>query len=130
MGLLRCQLEPEEGTMDRIVAYCGLVCSDCGAYTATQANDPAALERVAAQWREEYNSPEITADSIQCDGCPGTTGGRRIGYCATCEIRACALGQGVANCAHCSNYACARLEGFFAHAVDARTVLDKIHAVL
>ena len=27
--------------MDRIVAYCGLVCSDCPAYIATQANDAA-----------------------------------------------------------------------------------------
>jgi hypothetical protein len=116
--------------MDRIVAYCGLVCSDCAAYTATQANDPAALERVAAQWREEFNSPEITAASILCDGCPGTNGGRRIGYCATCEIRACALERSIANCAHCADYACAKLEGFLAHAADARTVLDEIHVTL
>lgn len=116
--------------MDRIVAYCGLVCSDCGAYIATQANDPAALERVAAQWREKFSSPEITAHSILCDGCPGTNGGRRIGYCATCEIRACALERGVSNCAHCADYACAKLEGFLAHAVDARTTLDEIRASL
>jgi len=31
--------------MNKIVAYCGLVCSDCPAYIATQANDRAALER-------------------------------------------------------------------------------------
>ena len=37
--------------MDKIIAYCGLVCSDCSAYVATQANDQEALERVAAQWR-------------------------------------------------------------------------------
>jgi hypothetical protein len=111
-----------------------LVCSDCAAYTATQANDPAALERVAAQWREEFSSPEITADSILCDGCLGTSclgsRGRRIGYCATCEIRACALERGLANCAHCADYACAKLEGFYAHATDARTVLDEIRAAL
>jgi len=34
--------------MDRIIAYCGLVCSDCPAYTATQADDRAALERLCA----------------------------------------------------------------------------------
>jgi hypothetical protein len=114
--------------MDRIVAYCGLVCSGCAAYTATQANDPVELERVAAQWREEFNSPEITADWILCDGCLGKNGGRWIGYCATCEIRACALERGLANCAHCAGYACAKLEGFFAHAVGARALLDEIRA--
>ena len=116
--------------MDRIVAYCGLVCSDCEAYMATQANDPVTLAQLAEKWRQEFNSPEITADSILCDGCPGTNGGRRIGYCATCEIRACALERGVANCGHCADYACDRLEGFFVKAADARVVLNEIHAGL
>ena len=116
--------------MARIVAYCGLVCSDCAAYTATQANDPAALEKVAAQWRKEFNSPDITADSILCDGCLGTNGGRRISYCDECEIRACGLERGVANCAHCADYACEKLEGFLAQSPDARTVLDDIRAGL
>lgn len=116
--------------MDRIVAFCGLICSDCPAYVATQSNDPAALEQVAAQWREQFDSPDITADSILCDGCLGTNGGRRIGYCATCQIRACALGRGVANCACCADYACAELDGFLAHAVNARAVLDDIHSRL
>jgi len=40
--------------MNRMIAYCGLVCTDCEAYTATQANDLAALERLAAKAREEY----------------------------------------------------------------------------
>lgn len=29
--------------MERIIAYCGLVCTDCQAYVATQTNDPEAL---------------------------------------------------------------------------------------
>lgn len=116
--------------MDRIVAYCGLVCSDCPAYIATQSNDPAALEQVAAQWRAQIDSPDITADSILCDGCPGTNGGRRISYCDTCAIRACAVERELSNCAHCPDYACEKLEGFFAHAVEARTVLDDIRSRL
>jgi hypothetical protein len=116
--------------MERIVAYCGLVCSDCKAYLATQSNDREHLERVAAEWRKEFDSPEITADSILCDGCPGVQGGRRIGYCDMCQIRACALERGVANCAHCADYACEKLEAFFAQAGDARTVLDEIQSRL
>jgi hypothetical protein len=112
--------------MDTIVAYCGLVCTGCPAYVATQANDAQALERVAAEWREAFDAPEITADSIICDGCLGSNGGRLSGYCSMCEIRACAVERDVVNCAHCADYACDKLEGFFAHAQEARTTLDEI----
>ena len=111
--------------MERIVAYCGLVCSDCPAYIATQADDAAALEQVAAQWREEYNAPNITVDHVICDGCL-TEQGRKCGHCADCDIRACGMARGVANCAHCSEYPCERNERFFGFVPDARTVLDEI----
>jgi hypothetical protein len=109
-----------------MVAYCGLVCTDCPAYVATQTNVPSALERVAAQWREQFNAPEITAESIICDGCLGSNGGRLSSYCNVCEIRACGVERGVTNCAHCPDYACEKLEGFFAHATEARARLDDI----
>ena len=35
--------------MSKIIAYCGLACDECPAYIATQAEDMAALEKVAAQ---------------------------------------------------------------------------------
>ena len=115
--------------MNKMIAYCGLVCTDCPAYTATQADDRAALEQVAAQWREAFNAPDITADSIICDGCLGDTG-RKCGHCAECEIRACAVERGIVNCAHCADCACARLEGFFGFVPDARVVLDEIRRSL
>lgn len=114
--------------MDRIIAYCGLVCSDCPAYIATQADDRVALERTAAQWREEYNAPNITVASVICDGC--LSGPRKCSHCAECQIRACGVERGVANCAHCADYACEKLEGFFGMVPDARTVLDGIRASL
>jgi hypothetical protein len=116
--------------MDKIVAYCGLVCTGCPAYVATQADDRAALEKVAAEWRQALNSPEITADSIICDGCLATNGGRLSGYCSTCQIRACAMERDVVNCAHCADYACEKLEGFFSHAPDAKATLDGLRAAL
>ena len=115
--------------MDRMVAYCGLICTECPAYIATQANDPAALARVAAKWREEFNATGLTAESIPCDGCLGTEG-RKFGHCFECDMRACAMERGVANCAHCADYACERLEGFLGAVPSARQVLDQIHASL
>ena len=111
--------------MDKIIAYCGLVCTDCEAYLATQTNDRAALEKMAARAREEYNVPDATVETVMCDGCLGSDG-RKIGYCFQCKIRACGVERGVANCAHCADYACDKLEGFFGHAPHARPVLDEI----
>lgn len=113
--------------MDRMVAYCGLVCTDCPAYIATQADDRAALEAVAAQWRQEYSAPDIKTESVICDGCL-TTNGRKCSHCFECEIRACATGRNMVNCAHCTDYACDKLERFFALAPDARATLSAIHA--
>jgi hypothetical protein len=110
----------------KIIAYCGLVCSDCSAYIATQANDRVALQRVVEQWRQELDAPDMTVESVICDGCLGQ--GRKCGYCAACEIRACGVSRGVANCAHCTDYACDKLEGFFGMAPNAQAVLDQVRA--
>ena len=115
--------------MDKIIAYCGLVCSDCSAYIATQADDQAALEQVAAQWREEYNVPDITVESVICDGCL-TDEGRKCSHCFDCKIRACGMERGVVNCAYCDDYACEEMEGFFGFVPDARATLDGIRQSL
>jgi len=108
----------------KIIAYCGLICSDCPAYIATQANDQEALEKVVAQWSEEYSAPDMTVESILCDGC--LDGPRKCSHCAECEIRACGVAKGVVNCAYCDDYACEKLTGFFGFVPDAKKVLDGI----
>jgi hypothetical protein len=113
---------------EKMIAYCGLVCSECPAYVATQADDMEALERVAAQWSKEFNATFTATDCI-CDGCLSDNG-RLIGHCSECEIRACAIGRGVINCAHCDDYGCEKLTGFFQFAPDAKTSLEEIRATL
>jgi hypothetical protein len=115
--------------VDKTIAYCGLVCTDCPAYVATQADDRAALEQVAARWREEYNSPDISVESVICDGCLGSNG-RHCSHCFECEVRACGMARGVANCAHCPDYACEKLDGFLSFVPEARATLDGIRAGL
>ncbi|GAB4533122.1 MAG: hypothetical protein Kow0063_14610 [Anaerolineae bacterium] len=83
---------------------------------------------MAAQWREEYNAPGITVESVMCDGC--LSGPRKCSHCAECDIRACGLERGVANCGHCTDYACEKIERFFGFVPDARTVLDEIRRSL
>jgi len=115
--------------MDQLIAYCGLNCSECPAYIATQANDLAMQERVLAQWRVEFNAPDMDIKAVTCDGCTSVNG-RLGGYCALCEVRACGVEHGVANCAHCSDYSCAKLDGFLANIPAARANLEMIRLSL
>ena len=114
---------------DKIIAYCGIVCSDCSAYMATQSGDRSGLERVAAQWQKEYNLAEVTIEDVTCDGCLDEEG-RKAAHCFECDIRACGLARGAVNCAHCPDYACEKLEGFFGYVPGVRVVLDQIRASL
>jgi len=115
--------------MDKMIAYCGLVCTDCEAYIATQANDLAALERMAARARDQFNNPDITIESAMCDGCLSDSE-RLCGYCFECQVRACGMARGVVNCAYCDDYGCEKIEGFFGFVPAARATLDGIRQSL
>jgi len=115
--------------MARMIAYCGLMCTDCPGYIATQANDWAALEKLAERARIEFNSPNATAASSLCDGCLSASE-RKCAYCAECSIRACAIAKGVANCGTCPEYGCEKISGFMAMAPEVKATLDAIHAAL
>jgi hypothetical protein len=108
-----------------MIAFCGLDCAQCEAYQATQANDEAAKERIAAQWREQYNAPGITVESITCDGCLAFDG-RLGGHCAECDVRQCGIEHAVSNCAGCAEYSCEKLEAFLQFAGPARENLEAL----
>jgi hypothetical protein len=115
--------------MSKMLSYCGIDCAKCDGYIATQANDHESLESTAEKWRKQYNSPDITAESVICDGC--TNHGRLSGYCRyLCKIRPCGLKSGVENCAYCPDYdTCKELAAFYAYpaTAEAKATLDIIH---
>jgi len=112
--------------MSKIISACGLVCSGCPAYVATQANDVDAIARVAAEWTVTYNT-KVSPEHVWCDGCL-TEGPRKCHHAGECEVRACVVERGLSNCAQCDDYGCARIEAFFAMVPQARTVLDGLRA--
>jgi len=114
--------------MDKMIAYCGLVCTECPAYIATQNNDPEELEKIAVQWSKEYNAPFTTEDCL-CDGCLASTD-RHCSYYSKCPIRACGSEKEVRNCGHCKDYPCQELEKFFGFAPQAKASLETIRRVL
>jgi hypothetical protein len=113
--------------MGKMIGYCGIICTECEAYKATQSQDPAELEKVAAKWREQFD-PTITAASIICDGCLAQTE-QLCSYCTVCPLRICARQRGEENCAYCAEYSvCEKLESYFSHAPQMRAVLDEMRA--
>jgi hypothetical protein len=108
---------------EKMIAYCGLVCTECPALLATRANDAAAAQKIAAEWSQAYHA-EVTVEHVWCDGC--LVEGKKCAHCGECEIRACARNLGVESCARCDSYPCPKIEGFFKMAPQARTTLEAL----
>ncbi len=111
--------------MDRMIACCGLVCSECPALVARRTGDDDLRRRTAAEWSAMYGA-DVRPEHIDCDGCTCTApGGVHTPHCAECQIRACALARSLPNCGRCGEYAgCQTISGFLAMVPDARKVLD------
>jgi len=110
--------------MEKMIAYCGMSCTDCPAFIATMKDDDNERKKVAEQWSKEFKS-EIKSEDINCDGCVSETG-RHIGHWDECEIRKCGQGKNVKNCAYCDDFACEKLNKFFEVVPDAKTNLEEI----
>jgi hypothetical protein len=118
-------MAPEkEGDMQEMVAYCGIVCTECPAYKATEADDNKARAKVAEEWSKEYQHP-FKAEDINCYGCVAA-GDVHVGYWSMCEIRKCGSDREVLNCAYCADYPCGQLSDFQARVPEARAKLESI----
>ena len=95
--------------MKELISYCGVICSSCDAYLATQANNTAALKDIAEKW----STPELkfNHEDIKCDGC--ISNGHLFNWCTKCDIRICGVEKKVENCAHCIDYPCSKLDPSF-----------------
>ncbi|MBN1653322.1 MAG: DUF3795 domain-containing protein [Deltaproteobacteria bacterium] len=107
----------------RMIAYCGLICTDCPAYLATKENDVGKAKQTAKQWSLAYNV-QVKVEDVWCDGC--LVEGKKCAHCGRCEIRACAIEQRVENCGLCAEYPCERIEAFFKVAPAAPKTLDSL----
>ena len=94
---------------NNLIAFCGLDCSVCPAYIATQTDDDVLREETAKGW-SSADFP-VTADEIQCAGCKSVK--LQWKWCRQCQVRACAAERGVSTCAACADYACDKLGTFF-----------------
>jgi hypothetical protein len=118
---------PENGRggemTEKMIAYCGLVCTECPGFLAARANDVALAQKTAAEWSAMFGH-EVKVEDVWCDGC--LVGGKKCAHCGECQIRACGKARGVESCARCADYPCPQLERFFAMAPMARATLEAL----
>ena len=110
--------------MEKIIAYCGITCSDCPTFKATQTNNDAERKRVAELWTKEYGHA-IKSEDINCESCQ-TRGPRVFSYCNICEIRKCGQQKNVKNCAYCDDYKCEKLSKLHEQAPKLKETLANI----
>ncbi|MFH1280920.1 MAG: DUF3795 domain-containing protein [Candidatus Beckwithbacteria bacterium] len=94
------------------IGICGLDCSSCDAFIATQNNDNKLREKTAKEWTERYrkgnrNRPPVKPKDINCKGC--LSDGPIYLYCHQCKIRKCGLEREIKNCKECRDYKCNQL---------------------
>lgn len=110
--------------MEKMIAFCGITCSECPAYLATQKDDDNERQKVAEMWSKEFDA-DLKPEDINCNGCL-LEKEPLFSHCKVCTIRKCGLDKKVKNCAYCENYACEELTKFFAMVPDAKATLDEI----
>ena len=110
--------------MQEMIAYCGLVCSKCPTFLATQSDDDVARKKTASFLSEKYGL-NFKAEEINCDGCL-SSGARLIGYCNTCKVRKCGIAKSVENCSTCDEAPCDQLNKFHEFSPDAKASFEAL----
>ena len=111
--------------MSEIIAKCGIVCSECGAYLATIQNSDELREETAKKWSAMFKV-DIDPKTINCLGCQETDASKLISHCSSCGIRVCAIEKGYATCAECSDFGCEKLAMIWNHNDKARKKLEEL----
>ena len=110
--------------MDKMIAFCGTICTECPAFLATKKDNADERRKIAELWSKQYKA-DIKPEDINCEGCLSENG-RLFSYCRVCEIRKCGQERRVDNCAYCGDYACEKLNKFFDVAPEAKLTLEEI----
>lgn len=109
--------------MKRMVAVCGLICTECPAYVAKKKNDSNLRKKTAEEWSKMFNA-NIKPKDINCDGC---VSGSLIlfAHCNECKMRLCAMSRKAENCGKCADYPCEKISDFIKMVPQCKDVLEE-----
>ncbi len=110
--------------MLKMIAFCGLCCTECPTFLATQNDDDNARAKTAAMYAEKFGF-DMKPQEINCDGCH-SEGGRLISYCRSCDIRKCGQEKGIENCVLCDEQPCEKLTGFHVFSPEAKASFEAV----
>ena len=108
--------------MSEIMAYCGLLCSECPAYKATVADDMSLREKTAEMWSNMFKA-SIKPEDVNCLGCNSDV---LFSHCNVCEIRRCAREKALDHCGKCGDFICDKVEGILKYDEGARERLKAV----
>ena len=105
--------------MNRMIAYCGLVCDKCDAYKATVNDDWDLRVKTAVSW-SELNNAQILPENINGLGCR-QDGVKTVFAESLCLIRQCALKKDLESCRECEEKEkCQKVGGIISTSKEAR----------
>ena len=107
-----------------MIAYCGIDCSKCDSYLATQSGNDEELVKVAEKLSRIYNT-EVKPEYVICDGC--RAGKRHSYYCTNlCKMRQCCIEKQYNSCIECSEFPCKELQFELNNNPEAKGNLEKL----
>ena len=109
--------------LDPHIAYCGLDCSGCDVYRATAYDSDELRQAYAAKVLDQFKI-EVEPAAVNCHGCRDAR--PKTGFCAWCQVRACAMERGFENCAVCPDYACEKLDQVHAAMINVGKAVDGV----
>jgi len=91
-----------------MIAYCGINCSKCDSYLATQSENDEELVRVAGKLSKLYRT-DVKPEYVICDGCRA---GKRLSFhCRNlCKMRKCCVEEEYNYCIECADFPCKELQ--------------------
>ncbi|MDA3918306.1 MAG: DUF3795 domain-containing protein [Deltaproteobacteria bacterium] len=106
-----------------MIAYCGIDCSKCPSYLATQSGSNEELAKVAKKLAKRYRA-EVKPEYVICDGCKAEK--RHSFFCAnSCKMRQCCIDKNYNSCIECSDFPCKELQFELDHSPEAKKKLVK-----
>lgn len=107
--------------MEKMIAFCGLICSECPVYIATKTGNTQLQEQLAKDYSTD--SCKFEKEDMICNGCHSADGANEK-MCLECPMRKCGMEKNVAHCAECDEYPCQYIEDYVPVGSSNRKVLE------